>query len=200
MSYTGWRKRARPNLHQNANKSVYELSPLKDGFLWLWPFDEWRKFSEWPPYASRQDVARLNSDCPTGWKIIGFVRIISNPFCIRLLQYWKSLNSAAQTLEFKCPPEIKILGDTRQRNKQATVLVYLICSIVPETSRPRIHEIQGEDVVEYQCWIYHKWIVEWASISCNSSGRTSWKEVGLQKSVWCRACLEAQGWHFENFL
>jgi hypothetical protein len=104
--YTGWMKISQLNLprvslHHNTKKKIlYEHMPSEARFP-SYDLLTIKDNSQCPPWASTQDVARLNSDCLTRWKIPIVVRIIWNSFCVRCCRSWTSQTSVSQTVDFR---------------------------------------------------------------------------------------------------
>ena len=81
---------------------------LAYGFATCCLFDDWRKCSKYPPWASTQCVARLSSDCLPSCKIPGVVRIPPS------FQPLTSLTSVVETVDLKDVHVHKNLRDLNQ--------------------------------------------------------------------------------------
>jgi hypothetical protein len=91
------------------NKTWYELRLPEAWFVSYSLLKIKENAQRGPPWASAQVVACLNSDCRTGWKIPGVVRIISYPFSICCCKSWMSLTDFCSiNSRLQMSPEIKI--------------------------------------------------------------------------------------------
>jgi hypothetical protein len=122
-----------------------------------------------PPWASTQDVAFLNHDCPARW---GISDVLWNNLKIHFVHCCKShmsQNSAEYTVDHRSSPR-KNLCDANPVKEQAMLSIHPVPSIAPETRSWKNYQNARKCSGVMSC-IIHKRILVNRSTFFNSSGR-----------------------------
>jgi hypothetical protein len=117
-----------------------------------------------------QDVARLNSDCSSHWKIPGFLQIISDHFWICCCKPCRSQTSVAQAIDFRYLLRQNYKGfksETGSPHCWSTSSIHCWGSMSFKNAR-----LSRWCISEAASWMNRKWTVVCRSVSGNSSGKT----------------------------